>query len=145
MQKLLNISICFILVLTAGACHKDKPDAVVLPSQSSSSNCKNLVFTSPFNLATDYTPGDQYKWPCFNPNNQDEFVYVKRNFDTSPGIVQLIKHTISSGIEQVLLENGAYISGQPQWGKQGWILFSIGTQPPQVIWKIREDGTGLRK
>lgn len=147
MQKLSRISLCFIVITMVVACRKDKSNPILLPNtangNSSNTDCYNYVYTGGEVIQGTMTTGDQYTRPCFNPNNSDEFVYVKKNHDNYPFKIQLIKHAISTGQEQVLCDGIAIVNDQPQWGKQGWIIFSVGTAPPLVIWKIREDGTGL--
>ncbi len=97
--------------------------------------CHPFVYNDPFITQNVQRTGPQFMMPCFNPNNGDEFVYVKK---MNP--VQLVKHSISTGEEFVLCSN-LYISSQPQWGKQDWIIF--GSAFPQIIYKIKSDGTQL--
>lgn len=81
--------------------------------------------------------GPQYRAPFYNPNNSDEFIYLR----TGVSGTELVKYTISTKDETVLC-NTANISTQPQWGSQGWIVFTvIGNR----IWKIYEDGAGLQQ
>lgn len=63
---------------------------------------------------------NQRKSPCFNPNNPNEFVYVKieNNFKS------LVKSNITTGEQVVLLEN-ANIVGQPSWGNNNIIAFTL--------------------
>jgi hypothetical protein len=79
-----------------------------------------------------YSTGVQYTSPCFNPLNPNEFVCVKNS-------INLIKYDISTQTETVLCNN-LHIVSPPQWGKNGWIVFSVINN---VIFKINENGTGL--
>lgn len=76
----------------------------------------------------------QYFKPSFNPNNQDEFVFIRLNPGVSPP--QLVQYNFSTG-EQTVLHD--YIVGRPKWGRQGWITFA-GTDN---IFIIKDDGSSL--
>lgn len=137
MQKLLSIKIVFLLLFLfgTGACNKNKmPETVSSGYYTPEEDCQDYVFDGGEMFDQYFTTGAQYTMPFFNPNNGDEFVYVKRK---SP--MEVVKHTISTG-EEVVLCNTKFIDGPPQWGKQGWIIFSV---LGNTIWKIREDGSQL--
>ena len=138
MQTMSGVKIVVALLLFffgAGACHKNKNPTTVSSGYSTpEEDCQDYVFDGGEVFDQYFTTGVQYTMPFFNPNNGDEFVYVKRK---SP--MELVKHTISTG-EEVVLCNTKFIDGPPQWGKQGWIIFSV---LGNTIWKIREDGSQL--
>jgi hypothetical protein len=61
-----------------------------------------------------------HKSPCFNPNNSNEFVYQLEDYENQ--LFQLIKYNIKTSEKKILL-NGVKVYSQPQWGKNGWIVF----------------------
>lgn len=77
--------------------------------------------------------GASYRFPCFNPNNSDEFVYCV----TQSGITNLISYNRQSGEKTILLTYNLYRPAL--WGTNGWILLNPGNQ----IWKIRDNGDSL--
>lgn len=81
--------------------------------------------------------GVQYKSPCFNPMNGDEFVYLR--YQEGSFLPELVKYNMSSNQEQVLA-NSVNIISQPQWGRLGWITF---TTIDWNVWKIFQDGSQL--
>jgi hypothetical protein len=136
--KIKKVIIYCIIILIIHGCEKDSP---VSGNCSTCTDDECLDFVWPGNIIfEDYiTTGPQYKLPFFNPLNGDEFVYVKVDKETSTFNYELIKHVISSGQETILC-NSQMIIGQPQWGEQGVIIFTvIGNK----IMKINDDGSGL--
>jgi len=75
-----------------------------------------------------------YHSPCFNPNDNSEFIFIEENkfFQSS----NLCKFDLTSGIK-TLLADGA--SGSPQWSIKDWIIFNRGAE----IWKIKSDGDSI--
>ena len=139
MRNSLNNSVYFILILVhfMVGCRKD-PHHIELPIPVDSGCTESWCdeFPQSPELGWNYTSnGVQFLSPCFNPNNPDEFVYIKV-FDG--GQAQLIKHNIATKQETILLDPMSY--GPPQWGSQGWITF---VYTNKHIWKIRDDGTEL--
>ncbi len=126
-----------ILILLVG-CHKDTQQ-VSNCSTCQDEECHDYVWPGSITFETYIRTGPQYTKPFFNPNNPDEFIYVKE----IPGAAtnQLIKHTISSGTETILC-NSEFIIGQPQWGKSGWIVFTKGIGQ-NALSKLKDDGSGL--
>jgi Tol biopolymer transport system component len=61
----------------------------------------------------------QRKAPCFNPNNGNEFIYIKEEGRNQT----LVKYNLSTNHETILLEN-AQIIGQPKWGKNKKIVYT---------------------
>jgi len=136
MQKLSSVKLLLLIaILTVWGCHKDSPKpAPVTGTPGIEEDCYDYVYTGGEVIEATTNTGAQYLYPFFNPLNGDEFVYLKTN-----GGYELIKHTISTAQETVLCSS-LYIVSQPQWGAQGWIIFST---LDQTIWKIRDDGTQL--
>lgn len=75
--------------------------------------------------------------PKFNPNNDNEFVYLKRPYYD---LWELYTYNLISK-EKKLLHTGI-IWYQPQWGKNDWILFC---QNDENIYKIKSNGDSLIK
>jgi hypothetical protein len=71
----------------------------------------------------------------FNPNNDNEFVYLKRPYYD---FWELYTYNVVSK-EKKLLHSGI-IWYQPQWGKNDWILFC---QDDKNIYKIKSNGDSL--
>jgi hypothetical protein len=84
-----------------------------------------------------YTSDEQYKHPCFNPNNSDEFIYYYSN--TSTHQYQLRKYNLESKENSLVLDD-IRIIGKPAWGKNDWIIFN---NHLVHIWKIKSNGDSL--
>lgn len=121
---------------TLAGCTKASPPVPDNSTPAGQEECKDYVFSGGEIFDTYITTGIQYARPFFNPNNSDEFVYVRSGTGT---FTELVKYKISTG-QEIILCNSLMIPSQPQWGRQGWIIFSVlnGT-----IWKIYEDGSQL--
>lgn len=79
-----------------------------------------------------------FSTPVFNPNNADEFAYIRK----PPLAVfnyELRKHKISTG-EDNLISNIYYCGFQLNWSNTDWILFN---QTVYDVWKVKSDGTGM--
>jgi hypothetical protein len=74
--------------------------------------------------------GRSYHSVSVNPNNNDEFVVVENN--------SLIKFNLETKEKTVLLDSQITVN-TPDWGREGWIVFSAGWK----IWRIKENGTQL--
>ncbi|MBI3133653.1 MAG: hypothetical protein HYZ14_03160 [Bacteroidetes bacterium] len=138
MKNSLRNNITFIVITVAVlGCRKDTPVPVIPnpPDGCTEDWCHDFppepgfgyVFTS---------SGTQYLSPCFNPNNNDEFVFLRTGVSAN---AELVKYTISTKEESVLC-NSVPIATAPKWGKQGWIVFSTTNWK---VWKIKDDGTQL--
>ncbi len=82
-----------------------------------------------------YTEGINNYNPCFNPNNSNEFIYIKKDFDK--GSSELIKYSLLTNLSSVLLSNvtsGCHLS----WEKNGWIIYTS-----DEIHKIKDNGDSL--
>ncbi len=93
------------------------------------------------NLSTAYVRSfknlpDYQEYPCFNPMNPNEFIFLRRlNKET-----QLEKYDLILKKTTVLLK-GVSIAGPPKWNKNGWIVFS--TLPELQLYLIKDDGSNL--
>lgn len=147
MKRLLNNNIIVLLILSSlgTACRKDKPipEPPIEVTDTTTTNCDTCIVCDDFppypELGFGYfSEGDQYIMPFFNPNNEDEFIFVKRN---SSNVSVLVKYNMSTNSETIICDTEHIIS-QPQWGEQGWIVFTIlGNR----IMKIYDDGSGLEQ
>lgn len=78
-----------------------------------------------------------YKRPCFNPSNPDEFAYIY--FRKADNQYELRRHILSTGQDMPVCDvvfATAYIG----WSTTGWIYFNDGNY---TFWRIRPDGSGL--
>lgn len=82
----------------------------------------------------------QYKWPSFNPNNPDEFVFFEEDLDNLVNAHRISKFKISTGEKTVLLES-VKIHSYMAWGKQGKIAFLPSGN--QGLWVMDENGENL--
>lgn len=134
-----------VLILFA-SCKKDK-----IPNITDNNNGTETVPCESFNwqdpaITLNSVYGDTiFLEPCFSPFTDDEFVYVRR---ISGGLHELVKYKISTEEEQILCninETGGVGISQPDWGKQGRIIFSVGTGSSGIGYIINNDGTGLNQ
>lgn len=72
--------------------------------------------------------------PCFNPNNDNEFVYTKR----AQGRELRIYNLQTKENKLILASNNAI--RVPKWGETGWIVFE---SPDCNVYKIKSDGDSL--
>lgn len=75
--------------------------------------------------------------PCFNPNNGNEFVYVRKQGTAS----SLVKYNLVTKQSTILLPNQKIV-GRPIWGKNGKVVFSGNDLQ---IYVVDETGTNLTK
>jgi hypothetical protein len=128
----LFIFICFYFL----SCKKNKD--TFLCTTCEVEGCIDFQFPGEISYETFTNTGIQYTLPTFNPNNSDEFVYVKQDFI---GNNKLVKHQISTGNE-VILHSSNYILEQPVWSKTGWILLTVDIGINHLA-RVFEDGTGF--
>lgn len=151
MKKLKQLSILsssLYLILVLFACKKDK---VPLPISDSDPNiydvpCENFSYAEQNIILEDYYLDTQQTAPCFSPFTDDEFVYVRWVPNGSPA--ELVKYKISTKTEQVLcnLSQTVGISmGAPDWGRQGKIVFHVGTGGSGIGYMINDDGSNLHQ
>lgn len=144
MINLLKTSVALIAFgLVLQGCRKDPPVTVhvdIIDSTGIDFPCDD--FPPPPVLGWYYSkPGNQYHSPCFNPNNSNEFVFLKdiEGEETT----QLIKYDLLSQT-QTILTSTKIITSQPQWGKDGWIIFTV-FEGVSVIYKIFENGSSMEQ
>ena len=137
MPNLLRTNIIILCMTAIAGCHKNNQQ-VSNCSTCQDEECHNYEWPGDITFETYIKTGPQYTKPFFNPNNGDEFVYVK--YTPGSPTNQLIKHVISSGAETILCSS-EFIVGQPQWGKSGWIIFTKGIVQ-NILAKVKDDGTG---
>ena len=123
------------LLFTFLGCRKD----VVWPPASCfcEQACGDLP-AEPANGWTYSAGAVQYLSPQFNPNNGNEFIYLRTEDNEG---TSLVKNNIETKTSETLL-NGYPIVKRVEWGRSGWIVFSTSDNK---IWKIRDNGTDLTK
>ncbi len=110
-----TVGIFIFLSLVFQTCKKDKIECLHCDK------CENFPKPKKNELQLNifYTAESQKRKPCFNPNNGDEFVYVKEEGQK----LKLIKYNLQTKSETILLENTDIIN-QPHWGSNGWIVYN---------------------
>ncbi|MBX7242867.1 MAG: hypothetical protein K1X92_14085 [Bacteroidia bacterium] len=74
-------------------------------------------------------------FPCFNPVNPDEFLFVESR---NPPPQKIYKYNLVTLNKTLIFEGKSLYP--PKWGGNGWILLNL---QDENIWKIREDGSQL--
>lgn len=77
----------------------------------------------------------EFKDPCYNPNNANQFVCVK----IVNRMKSLVKYDLTTQKEIELLNN-LEINGQPKWGRNGVIVFS---GKNKQLFLVNDDGSSL--
>ncbi|MBL57221.1 MAG: hypothetical protein CMP61_08540 [Flavobacteriales bacterium] len=78
---------------------------------------------------------ENYSNPCFNPNNQDEFSFIKWD----QGVPELWVGNIKTN-EYFFLDSGVYYT--PKWGKNNWIVYNLLNNE---IYIIRPNGSNKKQ
>lgn len=128
-----GLSIILLLLTGLLACRKDKPTPCNDPE------CYDFPI---FNGITWYTSDRfQYKKPCFNPNNSNEFVYNELDHESKK--YTLFKYNLLTGQKNKLADDVIVIS-QPKWSRKGWIAFDnvYGTSNYQIA-MVKANGDSL--
>ncbi|MCO5269061.1 MAG: hypothetical protein M9897_09225 [Brumimicrobium sp.] len=140
--SLLSSSLCLVLILLA--CKKDKtPSYPIL--NNNETPCESFNWGQEIITQDEYYGDTSYFEPCFSPYTDDEFIYVRR---ISGKPLELVKHTISTKNDEVLCtssDTGGLPLGSPDWGKQGKIIFNVGTGSSGIGYMINDDGSGLHQ
>ncbi len=143
--SLLSSSLCLVLILFA-SCKKDKiPNVTANNGNNESVLCEDFNWEEGFITLDEYYGDTTYSQPCFSPFTDDEFVYIRGGVASS---AELVKHIISTGEDIVLCNANETIGlgiSQPDWGKQGKIVFSVGTGSSGVGYIINDDGSELHQ
>ena len=127
-----------IIVISIVGCRKDIPPLIKPVENCGCTEAWCDSFPPTPEIGFNYTmEGTQYLAPSFNPNNANEFVYLRWNGSNH---AELVIYNITSGVESVILDPMSL--GRPQWGKSGFIIFQYSDN---CIWKIQPDGSNLTK
>jgi hypothetical protein len=145
LKRLSLLSSClFIVFILFASCKKDK-----IPNYTVNNNetvpCESFNWGEQIISLDQYYGDTLYEEPCFNPFTDDELIYVRKISGSSP---ELVKQTISTGEDQVLCtsyETGGLPLGSPDWGKQGKVIFNVGTGSSGIGYIINDDGSGLQQ
>jgi len=142
MRKLLTNKVIVLIILSSlgMSCRKDSPipEPPINNTDTLTIVCNTCPdFPPPGELGYGYVQsGIQYFKPCFNPNNENEFIYIRK---TIPTLTELVKYDLVTNSETILCDT-EYIISQPQWGKLGIITFNTLNWK---VWIINEDGSNL--
>jgi len=116
----MKIKIFYILLsgLFLNSCQKNIPK----PIKVNTEECIELDFDLGGGLWITTLGKDrfQYKKPQFNPNNNDEFIYVYNDLELFEK--QLIKYNLKTLTKTVLVDNARLVT-QPKWSRKGWVAF----------------------
>ena len=133
---------CFLLLLLASAtvfqgCKKDDEEPIKIEEPVVEEGCDFAVEECPFGAS--FAPvGAEYLFPCFNPSDPNEFLYVKNDFSNS---LSIHKYNLLTKQNTLIVAN-VYPLHQPDWSRTGWIVFS---DMDWKVWKVRDNGTGLQR
>ena len=124
------------VILLLYSCRKDKVPQIS-PENIIEEACDCIpLSTSNIGVFDQYIQGEKYYlWPQFNPNNDNEIIYV----ETSPGNIKLLYKLNLVTLEKTLIFEGK-MPYEPSWGFDDWILLNL---MDYQIWKIKSDGTQL--
>lgn len=120
-----------ILVFFTGSlfsCEKDLPPSEECPIYIEG---WDNIFQSTF-ITRQY----DFRTPVFNPNNPNEFAYIRYPVGAVYNY-ELRKHNLSTNAD-VLITNVYYCGFKLSWSQSDWILFN---QTPYDVWKIKSDGS----
>jgi hypothetical protein len=127
------------LVLLVLACKKEINE----PSANQGSVLSDTLDCPPYELPNE-SLSVLHSWsnynkmmPCFNPNNNDEFLYI----DKIPGspFSDMCIHNLVTGETNCILSGQTYLS-QPRWHANDWILFRGNGDN---IFRIKSNGDSL--
>jgi Tol biopolymer transport system component len=135
-QKLIVILVWIGLSLLLFSCKEKKGTEDVPAYCAACEPCERFYLPeSPIPYPTRPLPIQRYS-PCFNPNNGNEFVYVHQDLEAKT--TMLIKYNLLTQQQAILLPQVGIVE-QPNWGVNGWIVFSNGKN----IYKVRDNGDSL--
>ena len=132
MKKTTTVAIFFTLIIffIVNACKKDN---CAIPCNI----CEEIPIENPRRSIKN--KADQEKSPCFNPNDGNEFVYIKHQGKKN----SLMKYNLVEQKVSIILTDIPTIASQPQWGKNGWIVFTTVSDHQLNI--VKSDGTEFKK
>ena len=126
-----------ILVIICNSCRKDPVIEDPAPEPIDSTYCEELPPYTGWNLG--YTINEDsilYESPYFNPNNNNEFIYVRK--DNVAGTKTVYKYNMITETNVFIYQGDMY--DRPKWGSNNWILLN----PTDAnVWKIDSDGNNL--
>lgn len=126
----LVVLIFFSCVVCIG-CKREPTEPIALPIESPSCRSLGIPLTGcEFDMQY-ITSSPKFEMPCFNPNNDTEFIYRSGS--------KLWKYNLTSRDTELLIDNVRLFS-QPTWSRSGHIAF---TQADLNIWLMDENGNGL--
>lgn len=128
-----------LIILGLVSCRKDETPPIDLGEDSE-------CYAFPMLLQSYYVSETfMFKQPCFNPNNQNEFVFHFQDY--SQNSFQLVKYNISTKQKTILYQsNNHKIWSQPKWNKGGWIAFTrINSSYVDHIFIVKENGDSLKQ
>lgn len=118
------------------------------------SNNNNLIWESPdchsnfgepiYGGEQSLEDGEQFKFPVFNPNNQDEIIYYKTVSDSGTSNINesyVVRYNILSHSKNIIL-NGIKINSSIVWNKNGWIAFK---NEQGFIMLSKDDGSMMQQ
>src|SRR5687767_3312957 len=86
-----------------------------------------------------------YFSPIYNPNNPDEFMYIRKRYSLGFNYtMSLEKYNLSSGTNTVIMDSVVAASNRFNsfnWGTTGWIVFEA--TPQTQIFKAQENGQNV--
>jgi hypothetical protein len=128
----------FLLPILFTQCTKDRydPHAPCIPHDNISINDP---FSVPISLFEAQYPVFVHFF--FNPSNSNELLFLSSAPKQAGG--KLIKYNLKTQEKRVVFE-GEY-SPKATWGKQDWILLNIWDELGPNIYRIRSDGSGLKR
>lgn len=132
-----RFAIILLIISFAGGCKKDP---LVPLNPGTVNECANFERCSGPSFGINYYDSTQFKAPCFNPNNADEFIYVYTNYNNS-SLNGLYKYTISTHEKQKI--TSIVTSFPPKWGKNNWILFIKSNGDNREVYRIKSNGDSI--
>ena len=125
----LTLGICLLAsTLVFTKCKNDDNNPYLDDIDCTFNPCANFPEDTLGGISTISHKDTQRISPCFNPNNPNEFIYIKKLNRLSA----LIKTNTKTEQEEVLWQ-GKFITGQPDWGKNNVIIFSASDYQVRLI------------
>lgn len=130
--------IIFLITITLSSCKKDKVPELIDEVESISNECDGCqpLPDGNFGVFDQYlTDSIYYTSAQFNPNNDNEIVYMKWEL----GGQTIYKYNLITQ-QNTFVFNGQFSGCKISWGADDWILLPL---MDFQIWKIKSDGTQL--
>jgi hypothetical protein len=97
------------------SCKKDKTPIPIDPE------CAPYDFSIDIGMPAYKVERITFSKPCFNPKNNQEFVYYYRNVEL--GLAQVYKYNMQTKQKTLLVDNFSVL-GQMKWSSNGWIAMT---------------------